>query len=168
MKGEERNVCCVVVRNHNRCPGGSQEPNTLKVTDVKESVTNRVHDASRYTFSCTGWYAEIRFHCCGQVVHSNRRGGRKRNNVTKERNINRCFTVRLGADARRNDCPNCKFTSDRCVLICPKKHRDDSASISDIYRYVIGCCGVHCSCGGGEFEKYRCGCHVTREKGATV
>ena len=62
-------------------------------------------------------------------------GEEERKNVTKEKNSNHCFTARLGADARRNNCPNRKFISDRCVLIfSKKKHRVDNASISDICR----------------------------------
>ena len=44
--------------------------------------------------------------------------------MTKEKNNNHCFTIRLGADARRNDRPNQKFISDRCVLIFSKKNTE--------------------------------------------
>ena len=81
MKGEERNFRYAIVRNHNRFPGGSQEPNTVKFTDVKEGVMNRVHDA----FRGTGWYVEIYCHRCGQVANSNRGRGRERKCVTKKR-----------------------------------------------------------------------------------
>ena len=53
--------------------------------------------------------------------------------MTKERNSNHCFTVRLGADARRNNCPNRKFTSDCCVLIFPKKNTELTTLVLAIY-----------------------------------
>ena len=134
-KGEERNVCCAIVRNHIWFPGRIQKPNTLKITDVKESVTNRGYDAFRFTFRWTGWHDEIHCHRYGRIVNSNRRGRGERKNLTEEKNSNHCFTVRVDANSRRNYRPNCKFAPDQCVLIFPeKRHRVDNASISNICR----------------------------------
>ena len=101
----------------------------MKVTNGKEVVTNRVHDA----FHGTGWYTEISCHRYGEVTNSNRRGGRESKNVTKEKNNNHCFTVRLGADAPRNDRPNQKFIPDHCVLILSQKNTDLTALVLTIY-----------------------------------
>ena len=61
--------------------------------------------------------------------------GERRGKECDEKNSNHCFAVWFSADAQRNDRPNRKFASDRCVLVFPeKRHRVDNASVRDIYR----------------------------------
>ena len=39
-KGERRNVRCAMIRDRNCLPGGIEESNSLKITDIEESVPN--------------------------------------------------------------------------------------------------------------------------------
>ena len=131
----------------------------MKIVNVEESVTDRFNDAFRLVFYRTYRECEIRCNSCSQIINRYGRRGIERKNTTKKQDGGHRFTVRFGADVRRNDRSDLMVaTSDSCVLeISEEGHRVDSASISDICQQGIVSCGVHYGGGGGDFMKNRCG-----------